>query len=98
MPGLYPEIEPYKYGMLDLGDGSLVYWEECGNPEGKPVIVLHGGPGSGCNAGMRREPCPSVNAAVHPTLWEHPVLGGCLVFWRVTQAPISRIGGWTDEI
>jgi proline iminopeptidase len=50
----YPEIEPYEHGMLDVGDGHLVYWETCGNPGGKPVVVLHGGPGSGCSTGTRR--------------------------------------------
>jgi proline iminopeptidase len=40
--------------MLDVGDGNFVYWETCGNPEGKPALVLHGGPGSGCTPGMRR--------------------------------------------
>lgn len=50
----YPEIEPYDSGMLDVGDGHQVYWETCGNPGGKPVAVLHGGPGTGCSEGMRR--------------------------------------------
>lgn len=50
---LYPEIEPYRHGMLEVGDGNLVYWEECGNPDGKPAVVLHGGPGSGCTPGAR---------------------------------------------
>jgi len=50
----YPEIEPYDHGMLDVGDGNLIYWEVCGNPLGKPAVVLHGGPGSGCVPGMRR--------------------------------------------
>ena len=54
MRALYPEIEPYQHGLLDVGDGNRVYWEACGNPSGKPVVVLHGGPGSGCTAGMRR--------------------------------------------
>jgi proline iminopeptidase len=54
MAGLYPEIEPYDHGMLDVGDGNLVYWEVCGNPGGKPAVVLHGGPGSGCTPGVRR--------------------------------------------
>lgn len=40
--------------MLDLGDGNLVHWEQCGNPDGKPALVLHGGPGSGCTPGHRR--------------------------------------------
>ncbi|MBI2756894.1 MAG: alpha/beta fold hydrolase, partial [Chloroflexi bacterium] len=54
MNDLYPEIEPYEHGMLDVDDGHLVYWEQCGNPEGKPAVVLHGGPGSGCTPGWRR--------------------------------------------
>src|SRR6476661_2237879 len=40
--------------MLDVGDGHSLYWETCGNPAGKPALVLHGGPGSGCSEGMRR--------------------------------------------
>jgi proline iminopeptidase len=52
--GLYPEIEPYDHGMLDVGDGNRVYWEVCGNPRGKPAVMLHGGPGSGCGARYRR--------------------------------------------
>jgi proline iminopeptidase len=54
MVGRYPEIEPYDHGMLDVGDGQLLYWETCGNPAGKPAVVLHGGPGSGCTPGARR--------------------------------------------
>jgi proline iminopeptidase len=54
MGGLYPAIEPYDHGMLDVGDGNLIYWETCGNPSGKPAVVLHGGPGSGCTPGWRR--------------------------------------------
>jgi proline iminopeptidase len=50
----YPPIEPYQTGMLDVGDGNLVYWETCGNPGGKPALVVHGGPGSGCTPGHRR--------------------------------------------
>jgi proline iminopeptidase len=50
----FPEIEPYDHGMLDVGDGNLVYWETCGNPDGKPAVVVHGGPGSGCSTGQRR--------------------------------------------
>lgn len=50
----YPEIEPYEWGMLKVGDGHRVYWELCGNPNGKPAVVLHGGPGSGCTPGSRR--------------------------------------------
>jgi proline iminopeptidase len=52
--GLYPEIEPNHSGWLDVGDGHELYYEECGNPRGKPVVFLHGGPGGGCSARMRR--------------------------------------------
>lgn len=47
MTELYPAVEPHAHGMLDVGDGNRVYWEVCGNPAGKPALVLHGGPGSG---------------------------------------------------
>ncbi|MBA2472756.1 MAG: prolyl aminopeptidase [Pseudonocardiales bacterium] len=50
----YPPIGPYDQGMLDVGDGNLVYWEVCGNPDGKPALVVHGGPGSGCSTGARQ--------------------------------------------
>jgi proline iminopeptidase len=50
----YPEIEPYESGMLDVGDGQRIFWEICGRPDGKPAVVLHGGPGSGCTPGLRR--------------------------------------------
>ncbi|CAL9605215.1 Proline iminopeptidase [Streptomyces sp. enrichment culture] len=52
--GVYPEIEPYDHGMLDVGDGNRIHWETCGNPEGKPAVVLHGGPGSGKSPALRR--------------------------------------------
>ncbi|MFD3956157.1 MULTISPECIES: prolyl aminopeptidase [Streptomyces] len=51
---LYPPIEPYASGMLEVGDGHRVYWEACGNPDGKPALVVHGGPGSGCGPQARR--------------------------------------------
>lgn len=54
MTDLYPEIEPQESGMLAVGDGNLVYWETCGSPRGKPAVVLHGGPGSGCAPWFRR--------------------------------------------
>ena len=45
---LYPAITPYASGLLDVGDGHRVYWEQCGNPQGQPIVFLHGGPGGGC--------------------------------------------------
>ncbi|WP_202815313.1 prolyl aminopeptidase [Aureimonas sp. AU12] len=50
----YPPIQPYETGMLAVGDGHVLYYESCGNPEGKPVMFLHGGPGSGCSPSHRR--------------------------------------------
>src|SRR3954465_11996973 len=52
---LYPEIEPYETGMLEVGDGHRLYWELCGNPDGKPVVFLHGGPGGGSSPDDRRQ-------------------------------------------
>ncbi len=54
MTAVYPPIEPFAHGMLDAGDGHRVYFEQCGKPDGKPALVLHGGPGSGCTTGHRR--------------------------------------------
>jgi len=54
MAGLYPHLEPYDHGFLDVGEGHALYWETCGNPNGKPAVILHGGPGSGCSPGNRR--------------------------------------------
>ena len=52
--GFYPPIEQHRHGHLAVGDGHEIYWEECGNPIGKPVVFLHGGPGAGCDARARR--------------------------------------------
>jgi proline iminopeptidase len=52
--GLYPPIEPFKSGMLDVGDGHRVYFERCGDPDGTPAVFLHGGPGAGCSPAQRR--------------------------------------------
>ena len=51
---LYPPIEPFARGMLPVGDGHEISWEACGNPAGKPVVYLHGGPGGGCVPDFRR--------------------------------------------
>ena len=46
---LYPEIEPYDTGTLEVDARHKLYYEQCGNPDGKPVVLLHGGPGAGCS-------------------------------------------------
>ncbi|XDA98192.1 prolyl aminopeptidase [Sulfitobacter sp. LCG007] len=51
---LYPPIDPFDQRMMDVGDGHSLYVEQCGNPRGLPVVVLHGGPGGGCSPAMRR--------------------------------------------
>jgi proline iminopeptidase len=52
--GLYPPVAPYNTGMLRVSALHELYFEECGNPAGKPVVFLHGGPGAGSNAAVRR--------------------------------------------
>ena len=54
MRDLYPAIEPYESGMLDVGDGQLIHYEISGNPDGKPAVYLHGGPGGASSATQRR--------------------------------------------
>ena len=51
---LYPPIDPFDQRMLKVGHGHQIYVEQCGAPDGLPVVVLHGGPGGGCSPAMRR--------------------------------------------
>lgn len=51
---MFPPLEPYRHGMLQVDEIHTLYWEECGNPEGQPVIFLHGGPGGGTSPNQRR--------------------------------------------
>jgi proline iminopeptidase len=51
---LYPEIEPFETGFLDVGDGHTIYWERVGTKGAKPAVFLHGGPGGGINPRQRR--------------------------------------------
>lgn len=51
---LHPAAEPFDRRLIDRGDGHRIHVEQCGNPGGRPVIVLHGGPGGGCSPLMRR--------------------------------------------
>jgi len=51
---LYPKIEPYNWGYMDVGAGHKMYYEECGNPNGRPILFVHGGPGAGCDEESRR--------------------------------------------
>jgi len=54
MRTLYSDIAPYQTGTLQVDGRHTLYWEQCGNPDGKPVVLLHGGPGAGCSDNMRR--------------------------------------------
>ena len=51
---LFPPVEPFAAGWLDVGDGHRLYHEQCGGADGLPVLFLHGGPGSGCSPRHRR--------------------------------------------
>ncbi|MFB6779383.1 prolyl aminopeptidase [Streptomyces sp. NPDC056352] len=51
MPAVFSSTAARDHGMLDVGDANLVYWEERGNPDGKPALIVHGGPGSGSPSG-----------------------------------------------
>ncbi|WP_293447810.1 prolyl aminopeptidase [Planktotalea sp.] len=61
---LYPPIDPFDQRMMEMPGGHTIYVEQCGNPHGIPVIVLHGGPGGGCSPTMRRYFDPSVYRVV----------------------------------
>lgn len=54
MRTFYPELEPYDHGLLEVGDGQAIYWETSGNPDGKPAVFLHGGPGGTSTPHQRR--------------------------------------------
>lgn len=53
MRTLYPSVDPFMTGQLQVSERHHIYYEQCGNPAGKPVVILHGGPGAGCGAKMR---------------------------------------------
>ena len=61
---LYPPVDPFDQRVMDMGDGHRIYVEQCGNPNGIPVLVLHGGPGGGCSPAMRRYFDPAVYRVV----------------------------------
>lgn len=59
-----PPPEPLESGLLPVGDGQEIYWETIGNPNGTPVVYLHGGPGSGASPGQRRFFDPAIHRGV----------------------------------
>ena len=50
----FPPIEPFATGIMQVDDPHQLYWEQCGNPDGEPILFLHGGPGAGCSLFDRR--------------------------------------------
>jgi proline iminopeptidase len=94
MPDLYPEVEPRAQGMLETTAGDLVYWEVCGNARAKPAVVLHGGPGSGCEPWHRRLFDP---AAYRIVLFDQRGCGRSrphASFQRVTSLDYTVIRAW----
>ncbi|ARJ69353.1 prolyl aminopeptidase [Paracoccus contaminans] len=79
---LYPPIEPFDRRRLDRGDGHNLYVEQCGNPHGRPVIVLHGGPGGGCSPMMRR--------FFDPGHWRIVLFDQRGCGWSTPQASVER--------
>ncbi|MFT3715530.1 MAG: prolyl aminopeptidase [Gordonia sp. (in: high G+C Gram-positive bacteria)] len=85
MADLYPPIEPYESGLLDVGDGQTIYWECSGAPDGKPAVFVHGGPGGGTTPEYRRFFDPEIYRIVlfdqrgcgksHPTIAEADAAG-----------------------
>lgn len=61
---LYPPVDPFDQRMMEVGGGHRIYVEQCGHPQGMPVLVLHGGPGGGCSPAMRRYFDPGVYRVV----------------------------------
>ena len=67
--GLYPPLRPYSTGRLGVSEVHELYYEQSGNPKGKPVVFLHGGPGGGTDPRMRRFFDPQVYRIVPPRQW-----------------------------
>ncbi len=106
----FPALEPYRTGMLDVPDSLLsgetvatggathhrLYYEECGNPKGKPVVMVHGGPAGGCSSFDRQQHDPSVYRIIcfdqRGCGRSSPV--GCLEVGRFPMAPIVCARAW----
>lgn len=85
---LFPEINPYSTGYLDVPGGHHLYWEQCGNPNGVPVVFLHGGPGGGISPTHRRFFDPDYYRIV---LFDQPRIGKIYAarwFDRITRGHI----------
>ncbi|MHA6317411.1 prolyl aminopeptidase [Altererythrobacter sp. CAU 1778] len=86
--GLYPEIEPYESGMLDVGEGHSLYYERVGTPGGKPAVFLHGGPGGGMSPSHRRQWDPAIYDVL---LFDQRGCGKSLPFAEIVHNDTWRI-------
>lgn len=85
---LYPEIEPYESGMLDVGEGHALYYERVGTPGAKPAVFLHGGPGGGMGPAHRRQWNPQ---AYDVLLFDQRGCGKSLPFAEIEHNDTWRI-------
>ena len=85
---LYPEIEPYDSGMLDVGEGHTLYWERVGTPGAKPEVFLHGGPGGGMSPNHRRQWDPELYDVL---LFDQRGCGQSLPFAEIERNDTWRI-------
>ena len=85
---LYPEIEPYETGMLDVGEGHSLYYERVGTPGAKPAVFLHGGPGGGMSPAHRRQWDPKLYDVL---LFDQRGCGKSLPFAEIEHNDTQRI-------
>ena len=85
---LYPEIEPYETGMLDVGEGHSLYYERVGTPGAKPAVFLHGGPGGGMSPAHRRQWNPELYDVL---LFDQRGCGKSLPFAEIAHNDTWRI-------
>ncbi|MEM9310862.1 MAG: prolyl aminopeptidase [Pseudomonadota bacterium] len=85
---LYPEIEPYETGMLNVGEGHSLYYERVGTPGAKPAVFLHGGPGGGMSPSHRRQWDPALYDVV---LFDQRGCGQSLPFAEIENNDTWRI-------
>ena len=85
---LYPAIEPYQTGMLDVGEGHTLYYERVGTPGAKPAVFLHGGPGGGMSPSHRRQWDPALYDVL---LFDQRGCGKSLPFAEIAHNDTWRI-------
>ena len=92
---LYPEIEPYETGMLDVGEGHSLYYERVGTPGAKPAVFLHGGPGGGMSPDHRRQWDPKLYDVL---LFDQRGCGKSLPFAEIENNDTWRIVGDLEKL